>query len=267
MKHKAKLTKISGFLLAVFLLASSLSAGGTAPAAEPTESSGFTQEKKALYSIQYDLGTAASHFTSTPSEAKAGETVEVKTGILFDADIHVYVNGQEISKSHYDSDYWGYSFIMPEKDVLITAKFYTKDAVWGMKSTEPIALREKYPEYFDLPTGKGLEVYVWQMAANSYSFGVMEGTNREKTLNELWKLRGASCEEMRSILSSYNINEDRIIIIPWQNPISSYIAEFWIRQTDEDPASAENRQQEYIDGIRAMLFGSDASSLSLNPDN
>ena len=29
---------------------------------------------------------------------------------------------------------------------------------------------------------KGLEVYVWQMAEGDYRFGLMQGTNREKTL-------------------------------------------------------------------------------------
>ena len=97
--------------------------------AEGTDSSSTT------YSIQYELGSAETHFAETPLSAKAGDLVEIKTnGILYDADIHVYVDGQELSKSHYDSDYWGYSFVMPEKDVLVTAKFYTKDEIWGSSS-------------------------------------------------------------------------------------------------------------------------------------
>ena len=86
---------------------------------------------KETFTVRYELGTAAGHFTAMPAEAKPGDTVEIKTEILIDADIHVYVDGNEISKSHYDSDYWGYSFVMPDKDVLITARFYTKDEIWG----------------------------------------------------------------------------------------------------------------------------------------
>ena len=123
-----------------------------------------------------------------------------------------------------------------------------------MKNDEMNDLKEKYPEYFDLSTSKGLEVYVWQIVPNSYSFGVLPGTNREKTYEELFSLKGASPEEMRAILSSYDIDEDDVIIIPWQNPVSSYIPEYWIRWEDEDPASAEKRQQAYLDGIRNMLF-------------
>ena len=209
------------------------------------------------FNIRYELGDTAHDFTSTPFGARAGDEVEIKTEVLIDADIHVYVDGQEIGKTHYDSDYWGYSFIMPDKDVLVTARFYTKDEIWGTETVDLAALREKYPDYFDLGTFKGLEVYVWQMAPGSYSCGVMLGTNRNKTLEELMNLKGATLAEMRAILSTYDIDEEDIFVIPWQNPISSYIADYWISQKDEDPASVERRKQEYIDGIRQRLFGAE----------
>ena len=137
--------------------------------------------------------------------------------------------------------------------------FYTepKDTSSQIEKTADLeSLRAKYPEYFDLSTFKGLEVYVWQMAPDSYSCGVLAGTNREKTLEELMKLKGASIAEMQVILSTYDIAVENISIIPWQNPVSSYIAGYWVSQKDEDPAVVEKRRQEYIDGIRQMLFGS-----------
>jgi hypothetical protein len=85
----------------------------------------------------------------------------------------------------------------------------------------------------------------------------MLGTNRNKTLEELINLKGVTIAEMRAILSTYDIEEKDIIIIPWQNPISSYIAEYWVKLEDEAPSSVEKRQQEYIDGIKQMLFGVD----------
>lgn len=93
----------------------------------------YISYQKPYYSIGYE-GNAADEFPNKPAAAKAGDTVELKTGVLCDADIHVYVEGQEISKSHYDSDYWGYSFIMPEKDIRITATLYTKAEIWGSSS-------------------------------------------------------------------------------------------------------------------------------------
>ncbi len=88
---------------------------------------------------------------------------------------------------------------------------------------DPDALREKYPEYFGLSAFKGLEVCVWQLAEGSYSWGLMEGTNREKTNEELWELRGTSTEEMRLILASYDIPEENVFIRPIQKPYSSYV--------------------------------------------
>ncbi len=213
-----------------------------------------TPTTKVTYSIKYELGSTEDLFADTPSEAKAGELVEIKTnGIICDADIHVYVDGQEINKSHFDSDYWGYSFVMPDKDVLVTAEFYTEDEIWGTEIDEE-TLREKYPEYFDLSAFKGLEVYVWQMAKDSYSFGVLPGTNREKTLEELMNMRGVSADEMRMILSSYDIDKSNIMIIPWLNPISSYVEECWIVTDDEPPAMTAERRKEYVERISAMLF-------------
>ena len=115
-------------------------------------------------------------------------------------------------------------------------------------------LKEKYPEYFDLSTFKGLEVYVWQMAPNSYSCGVLPGTNREKTWEELWNLKGTTIEEMRAILSTYEIPKGDIIIIPWQNPISSYLGEYWITMKDEDPDAVASRRQAYVDKLNEMLL-------------
>lgn len=115
-------------------------------------------------------------------------------------------------------------------------------------------LREKYPDYFDLDTSKGLEVYVWQMGKDHYSFGLLSGTNREKTFEELMAMKGASAAEMKAILSSYDINERDIVIVPWQNPISSYLGEYMISFDYEDPAATAKYRQDYIDMIRDMLF-------------
>lgn len=95
-------------------------------------------------------------------------------------------------------------------------------------------LRQKFPEYFDLSTAKGLEVYVWQLAEGSYSCGVLPGTNRNKSNEEIWRLtvNSARIEEMKVILSSYDIPKEDIIIIPCVQPISSYfyqIDESYIR--------------------------------------
>lgn len=66
-----------------------------------------------------------------PRNARSESTVVIRTKILMDADIRVYVKGSvgeahEIPKTHSDSDYWEYSFPMPIDDVTVTAEWVTK---------------------------------------------------------------------------------------------------------------------------------------------
>ena len=127
-------------------------------------------------------------------------------------------------------------------------------------------LRAQYPEYFDLDASAGLDVYVWQMAPKSYSFGLLPHTAspRDSTAQELLALRGASSEQMRYILAAYALDPEDIHVIPWQNPISSYIPECWI--VTENGESLEEKQAQYIETVRAMLFGDgDAPALDDYP--
>jgi len=125
------------------------------------------------------------------------------------------------------------------------AQFGTVYSIRVISQEKPLeidALRVKYPEYFELGTFKGLEVYVWQIAKNNYRFGLMQGTNREKTLEEKMALKGTTAEEMALILSTFDIEDKDIFVIPWQNPISSYMV---TEGMAKDP--------EYINNIRTML--------------
>lgn len=83
----------------------------------------LSSDEDELY-LLYDLGDMdmRNHFISLPESAKAGETVEIRTEVLMDADIYLFVEGTEIKKTHSDSDYWGYTFVMPDHGVKVTAK-------------------------------------------------------------------------------------------------------------------------------------------------
>ncbi|MDD6800813.1 MAG: M56 family metallopeptidase [Firmicutes bacterium] len=114
-------------------------------------------------------------------------------------------------------------------------------------------LMNKYPEYFGLDASNGLDVYVWQFAENSYSFGLLPHTEVQRywLSAELWNLRGTNADEMRRILSAYNIDESDIHIIPWQHPLSSYLVDFQIVDGVENQ---EEKTQRYIESVRNMLF-------------
>ena len=64
---------------------------------------------------------------------QAGTVVKIKAHPVTDITLHVFVNDKEIPMSHFDSDYWGYEFIMPEENVTVHLTydgFYGRD-VYG----------------------------------------------------------------------------------------------------------------------------------------
>ena len=185
--------------------------------------------------------------------------------------IHDYANGAsyELSDRGYhdfylrlnedDGGLYVEKRVYPNGELVSSGRLVYKDGCITIDPSLDIgasSLQEKYPEYFGLDTSNGLDVYVWQMAQNSYSFGVLphEDTPRDWISAELMNLRGTDAQEMRFILKSYGLEESGIYIIPWQNPYSSYIADIWII---EDNVSQEDKQKKYIEQIRNMLFPSE----------
>ena len=87
-------------------------------------------------------------------------------------------------------------------------------------------LMEWYPEFFDpdVPIPNGVEVYVWQMSEDSYSFGLMFGTDTSKTDEEIMALaeRPLTLSEAKALLNECGVSRDEITIIPVIQPISSY---------------------------------------------
>ena len=60
------------------------------------------------------------HDDFAPKWARPGDTVVLRAGPIMDADLYFYANGVNIENTHNDSDYWEYTFIMPDEDVVIT---------------------------------------------------------------------------------------------------------------------------------------------------
>ena len=211
----------------------------------------------------------------TDKEITYGEmyTVEYKSGeewidTDFDEERYFATIGYSLKKNktvlksytseHLDISKSGtYRFMVPfsvkEGDKYVSYKTWAEFKVGFIPTTE--YLRERYPEYFGLDDSKGLDVYVWQMAKNSYSFGLLPHAEqgRDWIAHELLNLRGASAEEMSVILSKYNVDEDDIYIIPWQNPVSSYLGEWQIIEEGEDTDDLNAKRQAYIEHIRQML--------------
>jgi len=117
-------------------------------------------------------------------------------------------------------------------------------------------LKSMYPEYLGLDASNGLDVIVWQMAKGHYSFGLLPHAEvpRNHIDKELLNLKPVSAYAMSNILKCYSVDKDKIYIIPWQNPVSSYIAEYWMIKEGESEAEREARRAEYIEDLRYRLL-------------
>ena len=119
-------------------------------------------------------------------------------------------------------------------------------------SYEQLSLTEQYPEYFGLDATEGLDVYVWQMAKNSYSFALLPHQDGKFGFEDLLHIRGTDAKQMRQILATYDMEKTYVRIVLWQNPLSSYISEWQIIGEGIDP---EAKKREYTEKIFQMLFG------------
>ncbi len=119
------------------------------------------------------------------------------------------------------------------------------------------ALREEYPEYFGLDASAGLDVYVWQLSPGSYYFGLLpHSEHSDSWINtDLMTLKSMSAPEARIVLNSYGLPWEQVHIVPWQNPLSSYIPENWITKPEETDEQRQERYERYTDRIRMMLEG------------
>ena len=119
-------------------------------------------------------------------------------------------------------------------------------------SKEATALKEEYPQYFDLDASNGLDIVVWQMGKDSYDFGLLPHSEEKRDWldEDLKALKPVSAAQMRIILSTYKIDTSKMYIEIWQNPISSYIPEDLIGHGGDAPFLT----MEYKNKIRRMLL-------------
>jgi hypothetical protein len=109
------------------------------------------------------------------------------------------------------------------------------------------------PSYSAYDSSRKYDVYVWQMAPSSFSFGLLDSKPRDWLDDELWDLRGVNASQMRQILLDKNLGPNDVNIVHWQNPVSSYIGDFWVIW----PYMNDNTPQEnfYYAIVYDMLFG------------
>lgn len=85
-------------------------------------------------------------------------------------------------------------------------------------------LQQDYPEYFNLPTDKGLKVVAWQMGPSYgwYSWGLLPGKGAAHTWEDYLELQPVSLEDVRAIVESYELSPSQISVELIRMPYSSY---------------------------------------------
>ena len=83
-------------------------------------------------------------------------------------------------------------------------------------------LRQMYPQYLELGQKDSLTVYVWQMSAGSYSWGLMP-VGEEYTWDDPEKLMPFSLDELHTIVDAYGLEHEQVTICPIQVIYSSYL--------------------------------------------
>lgn len=128
----------------------------------------------------------------------------------------------------------------------------------GARPIPDTEVANTYPEYFGIDTSNGLDIYVWQLAKGHYGFGLLPHAEEGKDWldKDLLGLKGVSAKTMREILSYYELDGVEMHIIPWQNPISSYMPDYILY--------GEEAKAQYIEDIKVMLF--DTPWLEIDPE-
>ena len=105
-------------------------------------------------------------------------------------------------------------------------------------------LRNEYPEYFDIPTEHGLEIYVWQKSRGALCFGMLPKPESGPQMSTVWILKPVTdINDAKLILSTYDIAPGNVDVIPYDHPTVYY-----------KPIRGEG----YISGIRCLLGLEDA---------
>lgn len=113
----------------------------------------------------------------------------------------------------------------PEKAKEIFNKFLTSNDISNPQNNDYIT---NYSEYLGLSTDKGLEVYVWMDNSGFYKSVLKSGKNLGYTDSEIFSSKPVDLAIMRAILTSYDIPQNKITIIPKVHP------DYNIKITEED---------------------------------
>ncbi len=115
-----------------------------------------------------------------------------------------------------------------KSNCLKAAEEYFEGVTENAKLKETLKqLEQTHPHFFNVPTEGGLTVYVWEMAKDIYECH-LANTSQEKASGGqgyVYSIGAVKVEEMKAILTTYDIDRKDITIQPVISPWSSYVYE------------------------------------------
>ena len=131
-------------------------------------------------------------------------------------------------------------------------------ATIGTGADELEVIREKYPEYFELKPADGIDIIVWQMAKDSYSFAMRthEEGRTEVSIEEGFSFKGGlNVNQMKKLIAARKIDKNDVTIIPWSNPLSSYGILYSATLENDGNEEIAEKNRAYIRTVEEILFG------------
>ena len=116
------------------------------------------------------------------------------------------------------------------------------------KEAEVRKLQELYPQYLNNLAKTGMTVYVWQMAAGSYQWGLMP-QGEVYAWDDFEKLMPFSLEELHAIIDVCGLEKEQVTICPIQVIYSSYLY---------------NINDAYINNVTTLFWSWNAESATAN---
>ena len=86
-------------------------------------------------------------------------------------------------------------------------------------------LQQKYPHFFGLNTENGVTVYVTKLSQHNFECYLTSNTNPTDPQKVLHYDEFSSIDEMKLILSTYNLSNEEITVTPFIHCLSSYIGD------------------------------------------
>lgn len=117
-----------------------------------------------------------------------------------------------------------------------------------VSSTGSTEIPDEYPE---LDVSNGLCIYVSEFAQGVYRFKLLEHAASEPEYTELIGAKSFNTDQTRFLLDHYGLGKNDVTIIPWQDPLSSYLSPWMISFNGEDTAP---KKAEYVKEIEKLLF-------------